>query len=113
MKYHWLRDKDTQKMIKVIWDRGENNLADLYTKHHLIKYHRDFRIRNGRIMRDAPNESKLIVRPQSKDRDARGCVETSQDLPLYESQLATTDKNPTEQTTIQKTQKCPTLILTS
>ena len=52
MKYHWLQDKDMQKMIKVAWDRGENNLADRYTKYHPIKYHRDFRIKNSRIMRD-------------------------------------------------------------
>ena len=47
MCYYWLRDKDTQKQIKVYWKRGtdENdpNKADYHTKHHPIIHHRGVR----------------------------------------------------------------------
>ena len=43
MRYHWLRDKETQKEINVYWDKGTNNLADYYTKHHTAPYHRKIR----------------------------------------------------------------------
>ena len=44
MHLHWLRDKEKQKYFKVFWDKGENNYADYFTKHHPIIHHR--RIRN-------------------------------------------------------------------
>ena len=43
MRFHWLRDKEVQKEIKVFWDKGKNNLADYYTKHHTASYHRKIR----------------------------------------------------------------------
>lgn len=43
MRYHWLRDKETKKKIRVYWDKGSNNLADPYTKHHPTKYHLELR----------------------------------------------------------------------
>ena len=39
MKYHWLRDKEVQKQIKVYWEKGVQNLADYFTKHHPTKHH--------------------------------------------------------------------------
>ena len=52
MKFHWLRDKETQKRLKVYWDKGENNLADPYTKHHPTTYHLDYRIKNSQFLRN-------------------------------------------------------------
>ena len=46
MHLHWLRDKEKQKYFKVFWDKGANNYADYFTKHHPIIHHR--RIRNER-----------------------------------------------------------------
>ena len=46
MRFHWLRDKETQKQISVCWDKGINNKADYCTKHHPTKYHLDIRRRN-------------------------------------------------------------------
>ena len=47
MRWHWLRDKETQKKIKIYWKRGvdENdpNLADYPTKHHSQIHHRGIR----------------------------------------------------------------------
>ena len=34
MRYHWVKDRATQKQFLVYWDKGENNLADYSTKHH-------------------------------------------------------------------------------
>ena len=49
MRYHWLRDREIQKMIKIYWDKRSNNLADYYMKHHPTKYHHDVRSKNGFI----------------------------------------------------------------
>ena len=40
MRYHWLRDKETHKIINVHWDKGKNNKADYFTKTHPTPYHR-------------------------------------------------------------------------
>ena len=50
MKFHWLRDKETQKIIRAYWDKGENNLADPRTKHHLTTHHLDCRIKNNKFL---------------------------------------------------------------
>ena len=39
MRYHWLRDKITHKIIKVFWKEGSDNNADYSTKNHPIKHH--------------------------------------------------------------------------
>ena len=43
MKFYWMRDKETQKLFKVYWDKGDNNLADYFTKHHNTKHHKHIR----------------------------------------------------------------------
>ena len=47
MRYYWLRDKETQKQIKIYWKRGKDetdpNKADYHTKHHYTVYHRGIR----------------------------------------------------------------------
>ena len=47
MHLHWLRDKERQKHFSVIWDKGSNNKADYFTKHHPIIHHR--RVRNSKM----------------------------------------------------------------
>ena len=34
MRFYWLKDRVTQKMFKVYWAPGKENLADYYSKHH-------------------------------------------------------------------------------
>ena len=34
MRYHWLRDRQTQEQFNIFWDKGINNEADYTTKHH-------------------------------------------------------------------------------
>ena len=40
MYLHWLRDKKFLNQFKILWDKGEHNGADYFTKHHSIKHHR-------------------------------------------------------------------------
>ena len=46
MRYHWLRDRETQKHIRVYWDKGLHNYADYFTKHHPTSYHLEMRSKN-------------------------------------------------------------------
>ncbi len=39
MKYHWLRNKELQRLIRVFWDKGVHNDADYLTKHHPVSHH--------------------------------------------------------------------------
>ena len=39
MRYHWLREKDTLNAFRYYWDKGENNEADYFTKHHPPQHH--------------------------------------------------------------------------
>ena len=43
MRYYWLRDRLVQKMINIFWDKGSNNHADYWTKHHPAAHHRNTR----------------------------------------------------------------------
>ena len=40
MRYNWLRDCSAQQQFKIRWDKGIYNLADYFTKHHLLNHHR-------------------------------------------------------------------------
>ena len=39
MRYHWLRDRQTQQQFKIFWEPGDNNNGDYFTKHHTTVYH--------------------------------------------------------------------------
>ena len=43
MRYHWLRDRMTRNQFNVYWEKGTNNNADYFTKHHPINYHQHVR----------------------------------------------------------------------
>jgi len=45
MKFHWLRDKELQRLIRVFWDKGANNDADYFTKHHPPSHHQSIQSR--------------------------------------------------------------------
>ena len=40
MKFHWLRNKEQMKHLRVYWERGKKNKADYFTKHHPTIYHK-------------------------------------------------------------------------
>jgi hypothetical protein len=39
MRWNWLRDKAMHKQLRIYWDRGLNNQADDFTKHHSPTHH--------------------------------------------------------------------------
>jgi hypothetical protein len=43
MRWNWLRDKTTHKQLRIFWDKGQNNQADYFTKHHPPTHHRVLR----------------------------------------------------------------------
>ena len=43
MRFYWLRDRENQGQFNLYWSRGENNLADYFTKHHSAPYHQKMR----------------------------------------------------------------------
>ena len=43
MRYHWLRDRETQRQFKIFWRPGTNNDGDYFTKHHPTTIHREQR----------------------------------------------------------------------
>ena len=40
MKFYWVCDRERQAEYLVYWERGKDNLADYFTKHHPTKHHR-------------------------------------------------------------------------
>jgi hypothetical protein len=39
MRWNWLREKATHKQLRIYWDKGQNNNADYFTKHHPPSHH--------------------------------------------------------------------------
>jgi hypothetical protein len=39
MRFHWLRDRETQEQFKFLWKPGKTNLEDYFTKHHPPAHH--------------------------------------------------------------------------
>ena len=39
MRFYWIRDRVKQGQFKVLWQKGETNLADYFTKHHPPSHH--------------------------------------------------------------------------
>jgi hypothetical protein len=39
MRWNWLREKVTHKQLRIYWDKGKNNNADYFTKHHPPAHH--------------------------------------------------------------------------
>eukprot|EP00957_Ditylum_brightwellii_P102996 7849365-Ditylum_brightwellii.AAC.1 len=40
MRWHWLQEAMTQKVLDIFWNKGSRNDADYVTKHHLPSHHR-------------------------------------------------------------------------
>ena len=76
MRFHWLRDKETQDLVLVYWKKGTDNDADYFTKTHSTPYHRSQR---GKYVQDSMlNSIQAPLTPQCPPypdaRIQRGCV---------------------------------------
>ena len=40
MKYFWLKDRKENDQFSFLWDYGDQNEGDYFTKHHPIHYHK-------------------------------------------------------------------------
>ena len=67
MRYHWLRDRQTQRQFNIFWEKGVTNDADYFTKHHATTHHRAQR---AKYVRDKLKECLNLLA-------SRGCVDTS------------------------------------
>lgn len=56
MRFHWLRDKDTQKQIKAYWEKGITNLADYFTKHHPATCHLEMQKNHNLMTADTKDD---------------------------------------------------------
>ena len=70
MRFHWLRDKQAQRHFHVYWDKGENNMADYFTKHHSPEHHKRMRPKYVHALRKVLNCLRSLSRPAH----VRGCV---------------------------------------
>ena len=43
MRYHWLEYRTKMGHLNPYWEKGINNWADYFTKHHLSAYHKIMR----------------------------------------------------------------------
>ena len=67
MRFHWLRDRETQNQFYYYWDRGIHNDADYFTKHHSPKHH----LANRHKFFHIPNLCNLLMCAAKR----RGCVD--------------------------------------
>ena len=71
MRFHWLRNKEQEKYLRVFWDKGKRNGADCFTKHHPAPYHKLMRSKYILTLHHILNNKKNIF-PNNVTR-ARVC----------------------------------------
>ena len=52
MNHCWARDRIAQKQFKLKWERGINDLADHFTKHHSPAHHKKMRPMHPQCMKE-------------------------------------------------------------
>ena len=87
MKYYWTRDRANQKQFQFIWDYGDQNEGDFWTKIHPTCYQRQMR---PKYIKDKLNLLLTNLAPPSNFYNnfrsiaskLQGCVDT-----VYHRQL--------------------------
>ena len=59
MRYHWIKDRILKEQFQLCWDKGSNNLADYFTKHHPPAHH--MRMRPLYLQANATLEGKGVL----------------------------------------------------
>jgi hypothetical protein len=86
MRYHWLRERQLKEQLRIYWDKGINNDADYFTKHHPPKHHQMMRskyILKANLIR--------FVRHALSSRRVRGCVSPQSHMDRLESRFTRTN----------------------
>ncbi len=79
MQFHWLHDREAQGQFKIYWQQGGTNLADYFTKHHLLAHHINVRAEFFTRVNDlseakrTKNEGQTKI-PSNKFAMLQGCV---------------------------------------
>ena len=83
MRWNWLRDRSLHQQLNIYWDKGINNDADYFTKHHPPAHHRiqrsryilkNFHVTNFRLSPQLLTNAILKrLAPSSRTPDARVC----------------------------------------
>ncbi len=69
MRFHWLRNQETQGQFRIYWRPGKSNLTDYFTKHHLPTHHVNIRAEFSTKIKDlaeARRQQKNKDRPNQK-----------------------------------------------
>ena len=69
MRYYWLCDRENQNQFNIHWSKGENNLADYFTKYYSAAHHKQ--------MRNLHMSSNLIITTSLNEISEflRGCID--------------------------------------
>jgi hypothetical protein len=67
MRYHWLKDRISQKQFNLYWAPGKSNSADYFSKHHSPAHHK--------LMR--PQYLQRVLAAHAAPPSVRGCVSPS------------------------------------
>jgi hypothetical protein len=63
MRWNWLRDRATHEQLRFCWDKGVNNCADYFTKHHPPTHHL---IMRPQYVLNVHQISNLTARPTAR-----------------------------------------------
>ncbi len=86
MRYHWLRERQLKDQLRIYWDKGINNDANYFTKHHPPKHHQMMwskYILKANLIR--------FVRHALSSRRVRGCVSPQSHTDRLESRFTRTN----------------------
>ena len=67
MRYHWLKDRISQKQFNLYWAPGKTNTADYFSKHHPPAHHK--------LMRS--QYLQRVLAAYAAPSTVRGCVSPS------------------------------------
>ena len=79
MRYYWLQDQADLKQFNFVWEKGENNKADYFTKHHPPGHHQA--VRSMYVNHTTHSPLPTVTRP------LRGCAEPSSIQRTYDGQI--------------------------
>jgi hypothetical protein len=80
MRWNWLCDKTTHEQLRIYWDKGQNNQADYFTKHHPPTHHLAMR---PKYVLNAHQLTSRVMLNHFRHLGARVCSNLFQARPLH------------------------------
>jgi hypothetical protein len=79
MRFHWLRDQESQGQFKIYWWPGGTNLADYFMKHHPPAHHVNVRAESLTRVKDLAEARRMKDEGKTKTSNNKiatlqGCV---------------------------------------